>query len=139
ARPFEDYVVVHENNGGSLVRYIYKIEPDKVSILEKKTVELVDDFPSQEELNEMNATGIYLKKPIEKGAVFDTWTVIETDTTLDTPYKKFDHVFVIEMKTDEFTNRKYFAEGIGEIKREAIMHLEDGDFPVTSTIQTIDE
>ncbi|NYF24709.1 hypothetical protein [Sporosarcina sp. JAI121] len=139
ARPFEDYVVIHENNGGSLVRYIYKIEPDKVSILEKKTVELVDDFPTQEELDEMKATGIYLKKPIEKGAVFDTWTVIETDTTLDTPYKKFDHVFVIEMKTDEFTNRKYFAEGIGEIKREAIMHLEDGDFPVTSTIQTIDE
>jgi len=138
-RPFEDYVVIHENNGGSLVRHIYKIEPDKISILEEMTVELVKDFPSQAELDAMKPIGVFLKKPLEKGTTFDTWTIVETDTTVDTPYKKFDHAFVIEMKTDDFVNRKYFVEGFGEVKRESVMQMEDGEFIVTSTLKTIDE
>ena len=87
-RPFENYVIIHENNGGSLVRHIYKIEPDKISILEEKTVELVKDFPSQAELDAMNPTGVYLKKPLEKGTTFDTWTIVEMDATVDTPYQE---------------------------------------------------
>jgi hypothetical protein len=138
-QPFEDYVVVHENNGGSLVRYIYRIEPDKISILEKKTVELIKDFPSQDELDTMNPIGVYLEKPIQKGTTFDKWTIVDTDITVDTPYKKFDHAFVIEMKDKDITNRKYFVEGFGEVKRESLMQLEDGEFLVTSTLKTIDE
>lgn len=137
-RPFENYVVIHENNGGSLVRHIYKIEPDKISILEEMTVELGKDFPSQAELDAMKPTGVYLKKPLEKGTTFDTWTIVETDTTVDTPYKKFDHAFVIEMKTEDFVNRKYFVEGFGEVKRESIMQTDDGEFIVTSTLKTVD-
>jgi len=137
-RPFENYVVIHENNGGSLVRHIYKIEPDKISILEEMTVELVKDFPSKAELDAMNPTGVYLKKPLKKGTSFDTWTIVEIDTTVDTPYKKFDHAFVIEMKTDDFVNRKYFVEGFGEVKRESIMQTDDGEFIVTSTLKTVD-
>lgn len=139
ARPFENYVIVHENNGGSLVRHIYKIEPDKISILDEKTVELVKDFPSQAELDAMKPTGVYLKKPFKKGTTFDTWTIVEIDTTVDTPYKKFDHAFVIEMKTDDFVNRKYFVEGFGEVKRESIMQTDDGEFIVTSTLKTVDK
>ncbi|HJF32606.1 MAG TPA: hypothetical protein K8V56_12635 [Sporosarcina psychrophila] len=139
ARPFEDYVVVHENNGGSLVRYIYKIEPDKISILDKKVVELINDFPSQAELDAMDPIGIYLEKPIKKGTSFGKWTIVDTDVTVDTPYKKFDHAFVIEMKDKDIVNRKYFVEGFGEVKREDIMQLEDGEFLVTSTLKTIDE
>ena len=139
ARPFENYVVVHENNGGSLVRHIYKIEPDQISILEEKTVDLVKDFPSQAELDAMNPTGVYLKKPLKKGTTFDTWTIVEMNTTVDTPYKKFDHAFVIEMKTDDFVNRKYFVEGFGEVKRESIMQTDDGEFIVTSTLKTVDK
>lgn len=139
ARPFENYVVVHENNGGSLVRHIYKIEPDKISILDEQTVELVKDFPTLAELDAMDPTGVYLKKPIKKGTTFDTWTIVEIDTTVDTPYKKFDHAFVIEMKTDDFVNRKYFVEGFGEVKRESIMQTDDGEFIVTSTLKTVDK
>lgn len=139
ARPFENYVIVHENNGGSLVRHIYKIEPDKISILDEKTVELIKDFPSQAELDAMIPTGVYLKKPLKKGTTFDTWTIVEMDTTVDTPYQKFDHAFVIEMKTDDFVNRKYFVEGFGEVKRESIMQTDDGEFIVTSTLKTVDK
>ncbi|MBO0600251.1 hypothetical protein I2483_01130 [Sporosarcina sp. E16_3] len=138
-RPFENYVVVHENNGGSLVRHIYKIEPDKISILDQKTVELVKDFPSQEELDALIPTGVYLKKPLKIGTTFDTWSIVEMDTTVETPYKKFDHAIVIEMKTDDFVNRKYFVEGFGEVKRESIMQTDDGEFVVTSSLQTVDK
>ncbi len=139
ARPFENYVIVHENNGGSLVRHIYKIEPDKISILDEKTVDLVKDFPSQAELDAMIPTGVFLKKPLKKGTTFDTWTIVEMDTTVETAYKKFDHAFVIEMKTDDFVNRKYFVEGFGEVKRESIMQTDDGEFIVTSTLKTVDK
>lgn len=138
-RPFKNYVVVHENNGGSLVRHIYKIEADKISILDEMTVDLVKDFPSQAELDAMIPTGVYLKKPLKKGTTFDTWTIVDIDTTVDTPYKKFDHAFVIEMKTDDFVNRKYFVEGYGEVKRESVMQTDDGEFIVTSTLKTVDK
>ena len=97
------------------------------------------DFPSQAELDAMNPTGVYLKKPLKKGTTFDTWTIVEMDTTVDTPYKKFDHAFVIEMKTEDFVNRKYFVEGFGEVKRESIMQTDDGEFIVTSTLKTVDK
>jgi len=43
------------------------------------------------------------------------------------------------MVEDDFINRKYFAQGFGEIKREAIMKTEnDDDFIVTSSLQSVD-
>ena len=120
-RPFENYIVIHENNGGSLVRHIYKIEPDKISILEEMTVDLYERLPFPEELDAMKPTGVYLEKPLEKGTTFGTWTIVEMDATVETPYQKFDNAFVIEMKTEDFVNRKYFVEGYGEVKRESIM------------------
>ena len=138
-RPFENYIVIHENNGGSLVRHIYKIESDKISILEEMTVELQKDFPSQEELDKLEPSGVYLQKPLETGTTFGTWTIIDTETTIDTPYKKFDHAIVIEQKTEDYTNRKYIVEGYGEVKRESIMHMDDGEVVVTSTLSTIEE
>jgi len=138
-RPFENYIVIHENNGGSLVRHIYKIEPDKISILEEMAVQLVKDFPSQADLDKLKPIGVYLKKPLEIGTTFGTWTIIDTETTIDTPYKKFDHAIVIEEKTEDYINRKYIVEGYGEVKRESIMQTDDGEYIVTSTLLTIEE
>ena len=80
-----------------------------------------------------------MKNPLKKGQHSIQWTIVETDITVDTPYKKFDHAFVIEMKTDDFVNRKYFVEGFGEVKRESIMKMDDGEFIVTSTLKTVDK
>lgn len=95
AHPYKNYVIIHENNGGALVRYIYKIEHDEIQILDKQVVEAKVEFPSLSELDAMISTGIYLKMPFEKGASFDDWTIIDTDVTLITPYQTFEHVFVI--------------------------------------------
>ena len=43
--PFEDYVIIHENNGGSLVRHIYKIETDKISILGRNDCRIMKRLP----------------------------------------------------------------------------------------------
>ena len=53
-----------------------------------------------------------MQKPFEVGTTFNQWTIVETDATVETPYQQFEHVLVIEMKENDFTNRKYFAEGL---------------------------
>ncbi len=140
AQPYEDFVIIHENNGGSLVRYIYKIEHNEILIIDKQIVEEKTDFPSQSDLEAMTSTGIYLKIPFVKGTTFDNWTVVDIDVTLATPYQKFDHVFVIEQQEKDIINRKYFAEGFGEVKRESIMTTVDGgEYKVTSTLKSVDQ
>jgi len=140
AHPYENYVIIYENNGGAFVRYIYKIEDNEILILDKQIVEEKTDFPSQSELEAMTSTGIYLKLPLLKGTTFDDWTIVDTDITLATPYQTFDHVFVIEKQDKDIINRKYFAEGFGEVKRESIMTTDDGgEYIVTSTLKAVDQ
>ncbi|WP_203249233.1 hypothetical protein [Sporosarcina beigongshangi] len=140
AQPFENYVVIYENNGGALVRYIYKIEQNQIVVVEKQMVETKEDFPTLKELDAMTPMGIYLKTPFVKGTTFDNWTIIDTDVTLVTPYKTFDHVFVTEERAPDIINRKYFVEGFGEVKRESIMITDDGsEYIVTSTLKAVDQ
>ena len=56
AHPYEDYVILHENNGGALIRHIYKIEKDKIKYLGRKNSGFARGFPSLEEIqsNEAN-------------------------------------------------------------------------------------
>lgn len=139
AHPYEDYVILHENNGGALIRHIYRVGKDEISIMEKKAVELNENFPSLQDIEAMEPIGIYLKKPFEVGTTFDGWEIVETDVTVETHYETFDHAFVIEEKGDGFVNRKYFVEGFGEVKRESIMKTvdEDEEFIVTSTLESV--
>ncbi len=139
AHPFKDYVIVYENNGGSLVRHIYKIAQDEILILDSKIVDYKEDFPTLEELDAMEPSGVYLKKPFSKGTVFDKWSIVETDVTLKTPYKTFDRAFIIERKDKDIVNRKYFVQGYGEVKREAVMQTKEGEFIVTSTLKAVDD
>ncbi|MBE1554757.1 hypothetical protein [Sporosarcina limicola] len=140
ARLIENYVVIHENNGGSIVRYVYKIEEDTIQVLDNITVGTKKDVPSKEEMDAMKPIGIYLKMPFEKGVSFDKWTIIDIDATVETPYKKFEHAIVIEMKDKDFVNRKYLVEGYGEVKRESVMQVEgEEDFVVTSKLKLVDK
>ena len=40
AHPYADYVILHENNGGALIRRIYKIEKDQITKMEEKAVDM---------------------------------------------------------------------------------------------------
>ncbi len=134
----DKFVVIDENNGGALIRKIYQVENEKIETLFEDAIDNDEPLPSKEAIGKLTAKEIYLQKPFEVGTKFNDWTIVETDATIDTPYQKFENVIVIEMKEKDFTNRKYFAENYGEIKRESVMITEDEeDFVVTSTLESV--
>ncbi|WP_339250177.1 hypothetical protein NSQ43_11085 [Sporosarcina sp. FSL W8-0480] len=138
AMPYENIVVVHENNGGVVIRFIYEIEENQITLINHTSVDMNEDFPTLEEIDAMKPEGIYLKKPFEVGTTFDKWTITETGVTVETPYQKFENAFVIESKENNALNRKYFVEGYGEVKRESIMDVENNEkFIVTSTLESV--
>ncbi|MFD1205886.1 MULTISPECIES: hypothetical protein [Sporosarcina] len=140
AQPYEHYVIVHENNGGALTRYIYKIGEDEVTTISYDVVENEQDFPTLDEINKMKPAGVYLRQPFEVGTTFDKWEIVETGVTVETPYQTFNDAFVIESKEKDAINRKYFAKGVGEVKRESIMKLENGEeYVVTSTLESVSQ
>ncbi|WJY28253.1 hypothetical protein [Sporosarcina trichiuri] len=136
--PYEDIVMTYEDNGGSLIRKLFKVEEDKIIKLDEEHVDTESNAPSIAEIKQMERQGIYLQKPFEKGASFEHWTVVDTDASVDTPYQKFDHAIVIEEKGNDYVNRRYFVEGFGEVKRESVMKGEnDEEFTITSIMESV--
>lgn len=134
--PYKNYVIIHENNGGALLRKVYRIDNNQIFILANEIIESESDFPSIQELDTMNPIDTYLDAPFTKGKKFGKWTVTETGQTIETPYQVFSDVFIIEETAEGAINRKYFAPGFGEIKRESIM---DDEYVVTSTLVSVNQ
>ncbi|CAM5180050.1 putative protein OS=Ureibacillus acetophenoni OX=614649 GN=SAMN05877842_103189 PE=4 SV=1 [Ureibacillus acetophenoni] len=138
------YVSIVEDNGGLAMLKIYRVmdEYDKIDKVYEEPIEGLPSevqYPSVDELNNLPLIESYLNGPIEVGTEIGKWKIVEIDTTLETPYQTFEDVFVLEEETEDFINRKYFVEGFGEVKREAIMHIEgEDDYIVTSTLEKID-
>ncbi|PIC62598.1 hypothetical protein CSV79_16185 [Sporosarcina sp. P13] len=138
ARPAEDYVVIHENNGGSFIQKVYKLVGDEIQVLQEEHTELSAEVPTPAQLDAMEPTRIYLKGPVAVGTTFDDWKIVETDVAVTTPYQQFEDAIVIEQEGDNFINRIYLVKDIGEVKRESIMTMEgEDDFVVTSQLETV--
>lgn len=137
------YVALVENNGGAVMLRIYRVM-DEYNKIEKVYEEMIEDpqnvhYPKVEELNSLPSIEPYINGPIEVGTVIGKWKITEVDKTLVTPYQTFEHVFVLEETSEDFINRKYFALGFGEVKKESIMHIDgEEDFIVTSTLEKIE-
>ena len=136
--PYENYVIVHENNGGAIC-HIYKIDPDKISILEQTELDFEKAIPTLDDLKAMEPIGIYLQNPLAEGAYIWRMDCYQTDATVETAYKTFENAIIIERKGEDFVIRKYFVPGFGEIKREFLMESEGNEFVVTSTIESIEK
>lgn len=137
--PFDDYIIAYENNGGSYMQLIYKIGVNKIDLLSHEMIEYDPESPTYDELQQMEPIETYLQQPFTVGETFGDWTIIEVEATIETPYKTFDNAIIIEHVEADFTNRKYFVAGTGEVKRESIMQIDgEEDFIVTSTLQSID-
>lgn len=140
----DQYVATVLDNGGATVLRIYRLANKQVELIDEHVVDVPMEnitYPTIEQLEGRPTMQVYLAAPIKKGTTFGNWTIIETNTTLETPLQKFEDVFVIEETGDGFTNRHYFAPGYGEIKREAIMdHAGENEEPfiVSSTIKTVE-
>lgn len=137
-RLYDRYVSVYEDNGGTVMLRTFRIDDDKIVVIQEEGESYETVTPAENELDEMEPMYTYLQLPLNKGATFNGWAVIDEKATLDTPLQEFTDVLVIEKKgEDGSTIRKYFAEGYGEIKREFIMNEGDQEFAVTSTIEKI--
>lgn len=140
SRVGQDYVIIHEDNGGSYIQKVYKLDGDKIQLVKNEPVEMNGTLPTLSELDAMVPIRTYLQEPIEVGTTFNSWTIIETDASLHTPFQQFEDVVVMEEIDGEFTNRIYLAEGFGEVKRESIMEISgEPDFVVTSTLENVTE
>jgi hypothetical protein len=135
--PYDNYIVIHESNGGAVLRQTFKVGSDKIEILEQSMYDFEKEIPTLNEIQAMQPIDIYLQKPFIEGATFGDWTVIQTEVTVDTPYKSFDNAFVIEKNETDSLIRKYFVQGIGEVKNEFFMKSEGEEFIVTSTLESI--
>ena len=94
--PYEHYVVVHENNGDAIARYVYEIGETQITTLSYDLVDANTDFPTLDEIKKMEPVGVYLQKPFEKGQKFGKWEIIETGASVETYYKNFDNAFVVQ-------------------------------------------
>lgn len=135
----DNTVSIYEDNGGTVVIRTYRITEDSIHLIKEQAEYYETYSPTDEELKSLPIISTILQTPIETGKTFDEWTVVSIDQTLETPYKTFDDVIVLE-KTDESgaLQRKYFVQDFGEIKREFIMKENDAEFSVTSTLESVD-
>ncbi len=136
----EDYAIVDVDNGGVLVRTIYKIEQDSIHIVSTEPIDYEEEVPSLEEINDMKSIEVYLERPFKKGNTFGVWTIIEVAATVETPYQSFNDAIIIESSDENFVNQKAFVKGYGEVKYETIMDTDDEfEFIVTSILESVEE
>lgn len=133
------HVAVYEDNGGTVMLKVYRIGKDEI-VLVKEQAEFYEEYTATaEELEALEPVRTYLAFPLEAGDVVDEQTIFETDALVETPFKKFEQVIVLEREeTDDSVNKTYFAKGYGEIKREFRMQEEgQEEFVVTSVLEDI--
>ncbi|MFC4354684.1 hypothetical protein ACFO0S_06255 [Chryseomicrobium palamuruense] len=137
---YEDYVGTYEDNGGTVMQRIYRIEDERIVMILEEAEAYDADFPPLSELEALPEIETYLSLPIEEGTEFNGWTITAIDQTIDTPLQTFDHVFVLSQEgADQSVVERYFAEGFGEIKRVFRMPGGEGEeYEVTSTIASLE-
>lgn len=136
-----NHVATYEENGGTVVLRVYRLHDDRIELV-KQEGEFYDEYTASfEELEALDVISTYLEFPIEEGQEIGDATVVETGTSLETPYQNFDGVFMLESfeGEDGAVNRNYFVEGYGEVKREFRGNVDDPDeMAVTSTLASIE-
>ncbi len=137
---YENYIGTLEDNGGTVMQRIYRVEEARIVKIFEQAEAYDADFPALSELESMPELEIYLALPFEVGHEFNGWTITETEATLETPYENFSDVLVMEQEgSDGSVTQKYFAKGFGEVKRVFQMPGGEGEqFEVTSTLQSVE-
>ena len=134
----DNTVSVYEDNGGTTLLRTYRINKDAVVLIHEEG-EYYEEFnPTDDELNTLQPISTYLQLPLEVGTSFDDWHIRNVNQTIETPYRTFNHVILLE-KTEESgnINRRYIVKDYGEIKREYIMNDGGSENVVSSTLKTV--
>lgn len=137
---YDDYIGTLEDNGGTVVQRIYRVEENRIVKIFEEAEAYEADFPPFNELESMPELETYLSLPLEEGTTFGGWTIEQVDGTLETPFQTFTDVIMLSQEgEDQSVIEKYFVEGFGEVKRVFRMPGGEGEeFEVTSTLQSVD-
>ncbi|WP_342525574.1 hypothetical protein MKY84_08690 [Chryseomicrobium sp. FSL W7-1435] len=137
---YENYIGTLEDNGGTVVQRIYRIEDTRIVKIFEEAEAYDADFPPLTELEAMPELETYLSLPFEEGNEFNGWTITETSGMLTTPYQTFENVITLTREgEDQSTIERHFVEGFGEVKRVFRMPAgESEEFEVTSSLLSID-
>lgn len=134
----EAYVVVDENNGGALIRKLYRIEDNQIVTLAEDVIDEDASLPTEEVLDDLKGDEVYLQQPLEVGTKFGDWSIIETNATVETAYETFNNAIVLQMVDNGFVNNKYLVPDYGEVLRKSIMKNDDEeDLIITSSLESI--
>lgn len=133
------HVAVYEDNGGTTVLSVYRIEGSAADLV-KEEPEFYEEYePSLEELQVLKPISRYFELPVEAGGEMNGMPVKELGVKVATPYKDFDNAILLENKTEDGAIlRSYFVKGYGEVKREFIMEDGDNEYKVTSSLEKIE-
>ncbi|MFC4712785.1 hypothetical protein [Planococcus dechangensis] len=134
-----NHVATYEDNGGTVGLKVFRLHDDRIELV-KQEGEFYEDFEASfEELQALEVISTYLEFPIEQDQEIGDATVVETGASLETPYRNFEDVFVLEQEEEGSINRNYFVEGFGEVKREFRANPDDPEeFWITSTLASIE-
>lgn len=137
---YDDYIGTLEDNGGTVVQRIYRVEENRIVKIFEEAEAYEADFPPFNELESMPELETYLSLPLEEGTAFGGWTIEQVDGTLETPFQTFTDVIMLSQEgEDQSVIEKYFVEGFGEVKRVFRMPGGEGEeFEVISTLQSVD-
>ncbi|SIR09621.1 S-layer homology domain-containing protein [Domibacillus enclensis] len=127
------HVTVYEDNSGTVMARTFRLEDHQVVVIREEGEQYEDFEPAPGELDALAPLHIYLKEPLEEGASFEGWTIIDDEAILISPLRAFNQVIVLERMENGAVIRSYFAERYGEVKRELLMD----DFMVTSEIESV--
>jgi len=110
---------IKENSGGTISRSIYEVSDSEI-------VRTFFQGESYEDKNfleeESNENLVILKKPLKKGARWDTAhgtrEIVDLNAIVETPSGKFENCIKIKVAYEHSTLHEYFAKGVGLVKRE---------------------
>ncbi|WP_075618594.1 DUF4652 domain-containing protein [Paenisporosarcina indica] len=126
----DHYVQQVISNDEGIVERVYRLNGNQI---ESVYVGMIDESDrtqwSIEQLNKLSILEIILKAPFEIGDEPGDWKVIETSGQVTTTYESFSNVLVVENAYDDVRMRKYYVQGLGEVKWEtAYLNKESGEY-----------
>ena len=134
-----NHVATYEDNGGTVGLKVFRLHDDRIELVKQEGESYEDFEASFEELQALEVISTYLEFPIEQDQEIGDATVVETGASLETPYRNFEDVFVLEQESEGSINGNYFVEGFGEVKREFRANPDDPEeFWITSTLASIE-
>ncbi|MTI61411.1 MAG: hypothetical protein FH762_15780 [Firmicutes bacterium] len=122
------FIQVHDNNGGTTIAAIYKVEENQIALIRRE-----EEFYSDKNLlskldKDVKVEEIVLKTPIKKGSSWESnnkkMEIVETNMELKVPAGTFYDVIKLKSHAlngkSEMINYSYYAKNMGLIKRESV-------------------